>query len=224
MNKTWFDRVSPLAASLIAAAALLSAGKSPEYIQFGAITVSVALVVVWAASELPWQRLRKYFVSRRRVSRQIGNRVAVQLEHTSPILNDSYTRSPLHFWRSLSSRHHESLRLNTAHQWAIRTWLEDLSATASNRKVLRDVAFLESLSKAVSELAKLAEQVERDLDFVLRNISVTDQERKTLRRDWDSSKSHFNQLMDEWQRLFGEVNHVGGAQCFTYFRRLEMVE
>ena len=63
-----------------------------------------------------------------------------------------------------------------------------------------------------------------DFEELLRKETISAQQLKRLRKDWDSSRSQFNQWIGNFRVLFKELNCEYQLSCVDYFRPIAMVE
>jgi len=222
-SKSWFYRLLPLVSALSVLFAILATDKLPEYILWLATLMAIALFVVWLASELSWTWVPRIFSRQSKITKEQKARLTVLLDDTKSCLSDSYTVSPFCTWHNISNKYHGHISKNYTHHWAISTWIQDLTEK-SESGTLGDLVLANSMSKALSELTKLAECVEKDLERVFELSECDERSKKELRKQWDLSRTYFNQFMANWKQLLKEINVTADANCVVYFRQLEMVE
>lgn len=215
----WFDTITPLAASIIAALSLLAKNSVPPLVQVIAIITSLVLATTWLYSFLNWRHILQPIYNRRKLKKHLWIRTDQLIDETNLIMADSFTLSPFYVWHNTSNKLPQKVHRCHGYQWAIKAWLEDLSEKRSGHS-LPHSAFIDSMSKLISELSKLAEYAERQIDEAIQSYDLSEPEKKEVLRQWDICRHHFNILLDSWSRLFGEVNRYSKTNCTTYFRRL----
>lgn len=112
--------------------------------------------------------------------------------------------------------------MNYSYHGAIQNWLNDLKERLNDPRN-NTLLLIGSLSKAIFEAARLAEQVERELNDLLQEKGVSENAKRKIQKDWESARGHFNQWIDKWQTLFKEIEKsvkTGGAH---YIRPLGMI-
>ena len=222
-KQTLFVRLLPLCGVLIAIFALFSKNV-PVVVQWLAGAVALILVLAWLFAETGWIG---GLIKRRLFPSKLSNDHKVRLARLLGDVNDNFSysciHSPFSVWHNISNDFGSDIRMNYGYHGAIQFWVADLKDQIENQAV-NVFLLLPSLSKAISESTKLAEEVQRDLEEAFRLEKVTEQKAISLRKQWDSSKTHFNQWVSDWQSLFKELNHAHGLNCVEYFRPLEMVE
>lgn len=219
-----FQRLLPLSSALFVCLAILAADSVPNYIVWIAGGVAIILSLAWLFSEIGWAgKILKAWLVRERITKDQLSRLSVLLDDVNSYMSDSYTLSPFYIWHSLSNKHYKYNLKSYRHHEAVKCWIEDIKEKIE-RPEINNIFLIDSLSKAVSEMSKLAEQVEKDLEFVFLLEECSEQDKKDLRKQWDSSRLVFNHWINDWKVLFKEINKTVDAQCTEYFRPLKMVE
>lgn len=213
----------PWAAIILAALSLFGNGY-PLWVQYAAICVSSIVVLGWLISESGWiGGLIKARFFPVRLSKEQQNRLSVFLDETNSFISYSYAYSPFYVWHSWSNSRHQDIRMDYSHHAAVQTWALDIKQKIEQAG-LNNASLVSSLSKALSETAKLGEKAERDIQHLLKNCSLSEGEKLQLRKDWDKSKNHFNSWINSFSALSKEINKSTGTSCVDYFRPLEIVE
>lgn len=218
----FFEKMLPLAAVVLTGLALFGQG-SPNWVRYAAIGIALLLALAWLLAEVGW--LGKTIKARlfpSKLSKEQAVRLSVLLDEISNHMSYSYTLSPFYVWHSCSNEHSDILRMNYNYHGAIHAWLIDLKAKCEDPRA-NSILLLGSLSKAISEAARLGEQAERDLQQLLGHQGLSDAQRQTTKKSWDSARNHFNQWIDRWRTLFKEVEKTAQVECGQYFRPLEMI-
>ena len=81
---------------------------------------------------------------------------------------------------------------------------------------------MDSLSKAIYEANRLAEQVEQELNGLMQD-ELPENEKRRIQKDWDAARGQFNQWIDKWQTLFKEVEKSAAEMKAYYVRPLGMI-
>jgi hypothetical protein len=217
-----FDRLLPIAGLSFGLLALFVQG-APDWIKYTASSIGLVLAIAWLFSKVGWVgRAIKFRLFRSKLSKDQAVRLSVLLDEISNHMSYSYTLSPFYVWHSCSNDHSDKLRMNYSYHGAIQNWLNDLKERLSDPRN-NTLLLIGSLSKAVFEAARLAEQVERELNDLLQEKGLSENAKRKIQKDWESARGHFNQWIDKWQTLFKEIEKsvkTGGAH---YIRPLGMI-
>lgn len=208
-----FDRLLPVGSVSFGLLALF-VEDAPVWVKYTAAAIGLVLAVAWLFSKVGWiGKAIKSRLVRPKISRDQAVRLSVLLDETSNHMSYSYTLSPFHVWHICSNDYSGKVRMNYAYHRAIQSWLHSLNGLLSDPRS-NAFLFLDLLSKAIVEAAKVAEQAERDLNDFLHEEQVSDDCRKRIQKDWDAARTHFNGWIDKWQTLFREIDKsvkTGGA-------------
>lgn len=181
-------------------------------------------VVTWLFSELGWLgRLIKNRLFRSKLRSEQSVRLTTLLDDINNLMSYSYVHSPFYVWHSISNEFSEAVRMEYGYHGAVYSWLLDLKAQFED-PAFNNMLLFPSLSKAILEANKLAERAKRDFEELLRKGTVSEQQLKSLRKDWDSSRSQFNQWIGNFRALFKALNSEHKLSCVDYFRPIAMVE
>ncbi|MBD3812768.1 MAG: hypothetical protein IE917_11200 [Betaproteobacteria bacterium] len=219
---TLFEKLLPVSAVVLAGLALFGQG-SPDWVRYAAVGIALLLAVAWLLAEAGWLgKAIKSKLFRSKLTKDQAVRLSVLLDEIRNHMSYSYTLSPFSVWHSCSNEYLDSLRMNYGYHSAIHVWLQDLKAKCDEPRA-DNTLLLGSLSKAIYEASKLAEQAERELQQLLGHEQLTDAQRQTIKKNWDSARTHFNQWIEKWRALFREVEKTAHVECVQYFRPLEMI-
>lgn len=217
-----FKRLLPIAAVVLAALALFGQGFE-NWVKYTALGIGLLLAAAWLFSETGWAgKAIKFRLFQSKLSKDQAVRLSVLLDEISNHMSYSYTLSPFYVWHSCSNEHSDKLRMNYSYHGAIQNWLNDLRERFNDPRN-NTLLLIGSLSKAIFEVARLAEQVERELNDLLQHKGLSEIAKKKIQKDWDSARGHFNQWIDKWQTLFKEIEKstkIGGAH---HIRPLGMI-
>jgi hypothetical protein len=219
---SFFETLLPVAAVALAGLALFGQGY-PDWVRYVAIGIALLLALAWLLAEAGW--LGKAIKARlfpSKLSKDQAVRLSVLLDEIGNQMSYSYTLSPFYVWHNCSNDYSNILRMNYNYHSAIQIWLQDIKAKSEDPRA-NNIALLGSLSKAICEAARLAEQVEHDLQQLLNHERLTDAQRHNIKKSWDSARNDFNQWIDKWRTLFKEVEKTSHIECAQYFRPLEMI-
>lgn len=219
---TLFEKLLPAASVALAGLALFGQG-APDWVRYAAIGIALLLAVAWLFAEAGWLgKAIKSKLFRSKLTKDQAVRLSVLLDEINNHMSYSYTLSPFYIWHNCSNDYCDSLRMNYGYHGAIHVWLQDLKAKCEDPRA-NNILLLGSLSKAISEAAKLGEQAERELQELLGHRQMSDAQRQAIKKSWDSARNHFNQWIDKWRTLFKEVEKTTHVECVQYFRPLEMI-
>lgn len=203
----------PIAGVSFGLLALFAQG-TPHWVKYAASSIGVVLTVAWLFSKTGWiGKAIKFRLFRSKLSKDQAVRLSVLLDEISNHMSYSYTLSPFSVWHNCSNEHSDKLRMNYSYHAAIQSWLHDLSERFSDPRN-NTLLLIGSLSKAILEAARLAEQVERELNDLLQEKGLSENAKRKIQKDWDSARGHFNRWIDKWQTLFKEIEKLvktGGA-------------
>lgn len=219
---TFFEKSLAVAPVVLAGLALFGQG-SPDWVRFVAIVIALLLAVGWLLAEAGWlgKAIKTKFF-RTKLSKEQAVRLSVLLDEISNHMSYSYTYSPFYVWHSCSNEHSGKMRMNYNYHGAIQNWLHDLRGKFDDTRN-NTVMLVSSLSKAISEAARLAEQVERELHDLLLQNDLSEDSKKKIQREWDLVRGHFNQWTDKWQLLFKEIEKTTKTGGTYYIRPLGMI-
>jgi hypothetical protein len=217
-----FQKLLPVAAVVLATLALFGQG-FPEWVRYSALAIGVLLAVAWLFSETGWVgRAIKSWLFRSKLSRDQAVRLSVLLDDISNHMSYSYTLSPFYVWRNAANAHPRKIKMNDSYHGAVHDWLLDLKEALTDPR-RNSVLLIGSLSKAIHQATRLAKQAESELHELLQRTDLTENDKREIRKNWDSARNHFNQWIDKWQILFREVSKTANVSCVQYYRPLEMI-
>ena len=218
---TLFEKLLPVSAVVLAGLALFGKGSS-DWVRYAAVGIALLLAAAWLLAEAGWlgRAIKSKLFSSKLTKDQVV-RLSVLLDEISNHMSYSYTLSPFSVWHTCSNEYLDSLRMNYGYHSAIHVWLQDLKAKCDDPRADK-ILLLGSLSKAIYEASRLAEQAERELEQLL-GQELTDARRQAIKKNWDSARAHFNQWIEKWRTLFKEVEKTTHVECVQYFRPLEMI-
>lgn len=217
-----FEKILPIAVAVLAALALFGQG-FPDWVRYCAIGIAVLLALAWLFSETGWAgRAIKFRLFHSRLSRDQAVRLSVLVDEIGNHMSYSYNLSPFYVWHYCSNSYAGKIRMNYRYHGAVNDWLLDLQSGLRDPR-RKSVLLVGSLSKAIDQATKLAEQVERELNDLLQREDMTEGDRREIRKNWDSARNYFNQWIDKWQILFKEVGKTANVNCVQHFRPLEMI-
>lgn len=219
---TFFEKLLPVSAVALAGLALFGQGY-PDWVRYAAVGIALLLALASLLAEVGW--LGKAIKARlfpSRLSKDQAIRLSVLLDEIGNHMSYSYTLSPFYVWHNCSNEYSNVLRMNYNYHGAIQVWLQDIKEKCEDPRA-NNIALLGSLSKAICEAARLAEQAERDLQQLVGHEQLTDAQRQNIKKSWDSARNHFNQWIEKWRTLFMEVEKATHVGCVQYYRPLEMI-
>lgn len=219
---TVFDRLLPIAGVSFGLLALFVQG-APDLVKYIASAIGFALAIAWLFSKTGWVgKAIKFRLFRSKLPADQAVRLSVLLDEISNHMSYSYTLSPFYVWHSCSNEYSDKLRMNYSYHTAVSSWLHDLKEKFDDPRS-NPLLLIGSLSSAIVEAARLAEQVERELNELLQLKGLPDNAKNNIQKDWDSARGHFNRWIDKWQTLFKEIEksaRIGGAH---HIRPLGMI-
>jgi len=221
-RKSAFDRFLPLGSALLVVCGLFLSEKFSSNTQYAAFAIAFLLVITWSLSEFGGAVKRKLSRSKLKLTQDQSTRLNVLLNDINDQFSTSCIHSPFYTWHNISNNYSDHIRMDCDYHGAINSWLVDLKGQF-NDPAFDAITLAVSFSKAIAEANRLAGKVEKDLEKVFLLQECSDQDKKRLRKEWDSSKTRFNQWVSDWRGLFKELNHTHELNCVEYFRPLEMV-
>ncbi len=217
-----FEKMLPVAGVSFGLLALFVQG-APDWVKYTASSIGLVLAVAWLFSRTGWVgRALKFRLFRSKLSKDQAVRLSVLLDDINNHMSYSYTLSPFYVWHNASNKFAAKIRVNFSYHGAISDWLRDIQEALKDPR-RNSVLLIGSLSKAIYQATRLAEQAERELHDLLQRGDLTEGDVKEIRKNWDSARNHFNQWIDKWQILFKEVGKTANISCVQYFRPLEMI-
>lgn len=217
-----FKRLLPIAAVVLAALALFGQGFE-NWVRYTALGIGLLLAAAWLFSETSWAgKAIKFRLFRSKLSKDQAVRLSVLLDEISNHMSYSYTLSPFYVWHSCANEHSDKMKMNYSYHGPIQNWLNDLRERFSDPRN-NTLLLIGSISKAIFEAARLAEQVERELNDLLQQQGLSENAKKKIQRDWDSVRGHFNQWIDKWQSLFKEIEKAAKTGGVHHIRPLGMI-
>jgi hypothetical protein len=223
MTPTKISNVIPMVALSLAFLSLFGAEYS-SWVRYSAVLIAAITILGWLLSESAWIGIvikNRFFPTK--LTKDQKNRLDIFLDQIENFMSYSCTYSPFYVWHSCSNSHIKLLRMDYPHHNAIFSWLNDLKLNVE-LKDINQIKFMESLSRAISESSKLAEKAEHQIQELFGNESIDSSEKKQIKKQWDTAKTHFNRWLADYSLLCKEVNKKNSSNCFDYYRTLEMIE
>jgi hypothetical protein len=222
-NKRWLKQLLPVVGVMFTVLAFFATG-FPEWVTRTAVIVGAMLLLAWLFEEAGWiGRAIKHRLFRSKLRHEQSIKLCILLDDINNQFSTNCVHSPFYIWHRISNDYCDHIRMDYNYHGAIHTWLNDLKAQFED-PAFNSFLLFASLSKAVAEANRLAERVENDIEKTFLLEEVEEQDRKRLRKEWDSAKTGFNQWVSDWKILFKELNHSHKLGCVEYFRPLELVE
>ncbi|WP_162628741.1 hypothetical protein [Marinobacter bohaiensis] len=222
LKRSLQNHITQLGAIVLAAISAFAPGM-PEW----SPTVAVAVTIIAGLSLLLAEiaHIKSWFRARFNPPKLTNNQ-ALQLRsflnEASNILSDSCIYSPFYVAQRACRQPVPFTALDPLHVQAIRAWVFSLKDKIEHEKI-KPILIVDSLSIAISELTKAAERAEHDVQSIVDSRETSEQDRKRLQKEWDTSKHHFNSWISQFRSLFKEINLETNAGCVEYFRALELI-
>jgi len=218
---TLFEKLVPLASAAFAFLALFTQG-APDLVRYVASAIGFVLALAWLFSKAGWiGQAIKFRLFRSTLTKDQAVRLSVLLDDIGNYMSYSYTFSPFYIWHGCSNQHASKIRMNYSYHGAVSTWLQDLRAKFNDPRNKTQL-LMDSLSKAIYEANRLAEQVEQELNGLMQD-ELPENEKRRIQKDWDAARGQFNQWIDKWQTLFKEVEKSAAEMKAYYVRPLGMI-
>lgn len=217
-----FEKLLPIASAFFGLLALFVQG-TPDWVKYAASSIGFVLALAWLFSKTGWLgKALSFRLFRSKLSKDQAVRLSVLLDDINNHMSYSCMFSPFYVWHSASNKCAGKIKINYSYHSAISDWLRDLQEALKDPR-RSSVLLIGSLSKAIYQTTKLAEEAERELHDLLLRGDLSEGDKKEIRKNWDSARNQFNQWIDKWQILFKEVGKTANVSCVQHFRPLEMI-
>jgi len=215
-----FEKLTPLAAVILAAGALLS-HDYPPLIREMAIGIGALITVVWSLREVAgrFHAIRdRFFPVRLSVDQKI--RLSTLLDDVDSFVSLNNMCNPFFVWNAYGERCPQVIRFNREYFFAIG------SAIVEMRKLLVESALdnpsmLVAISFSLRNVLYAGQFAGQELRVSLGSPGAKVEEMKLLVKDWNLACTAFNAWMDRWGYMFKEVNKCLGLGCIVYFQPIE---